>query len=237
MELHFSPREPYRKFSYFSSLMVLAISACAASASAPITWKADGHVVSSSGKQLQLQLQVTGIYDELHYAGATYLAGFKIDAHGNNLPQLVQVGSDLAQINYWGFEKIPNDIFVYQLKVHMVDTEGSVYRLDNNTWQLTDLHFPAEAQVVYSDNNSQLIVCNPASPTKNTVRGSGCKSLSENWTLDFVLQEHTPKVCAGKLYVVASEKGIKQLRKVDITTGKIISSTQLTQVLNELCEQ
>lgn len=173
-----------KKFKYFGVVILLAVTACTTNANNPVIWMVDGHIANSAG--IQKQLEITGIYDSLNYQGVTYLAGFKIDKDGTNLPQLVGTDTSLSDIHYWEFEKIPNDIFVYQKTAHVVDTDGGIYRLKKGAWQLAPETFPPDSQVVYSDNNVDVIVCYPASPFKNVVRASGCKSFGNNWHLDFV---------------------------------------------------
>lgn len=222
-----------KKFNYFSASILLAVTACTTSANNPVIWKADGHIANSAG--IQKQLEITGIYDSLSYQGVTYLAGFKIDKDGTNHPQLVGTDTSLSDIHYWEFEKIPSDIFVYQKIAHVVDTDGGIYRLGKGAWQLTSETFPPDSQVVYSDNNADLIVCYPASLFKNIVRASGCKSLGNNWQLDFVWTTQPPKVCAGELYAIEEKKGAYLFNKVNVKTGVITLSKRIVKVPDELC--
>jgi hypothetical protein len=222
-----------KKFKHFGVAILLAVTACTTSANNPVMWKADGHVANSAG--IQKQLEITGIYDSLNYQGVTYLVGFKIDKDGTNHPQLVGADTSLSDIRYWEFEKIPNDIFVYQKTVHIVDADGGIYRLEKEVWQLTPETFPPDSQVVYSDNNADLIVCYPVSLFKNVVRASGCKSLGNNWQLDFVWTTQPPKVCAGELYALEEKAGGYLLNKVNIKTGVITSSKTIVKAPDELC--
>jgi hypothetical protein len=222
-----------RKFKYVGAVALLFLTACATSADTSVTWGEDGHVANSSGKQTRLEIQ--GIYDALNYAGFTYLAGFKIDKDGTNYPHIAKISNDLSAVNYWSFEKIPNDIFVYKLNIHSVSTDGEVYKLERGNWDLTNLRFPPDSQVVYSDNNSNAIVCYPAALAKAVTRQSGCKSLINQWQLDFVWHTQVPKMCDGKLYAVSQEKDSNIFKKIDITTGKEIFSSQLKQVPEDLC--
>lgn len=222
-----------RKYKVFSAVALLLLTACKTNADASPIWREDGLVTSADGKQQQLD--IIGIYDALNYEGSIYLAGFKIDKEGTNYPHIAKINSDISAINYWPFEKIPNDIFVYQKNIHSVSTDGEVYKLENSDWHLTELTFPPDSHVVYSDNNTNLIVCYPAALAKAVVRQSGCKSLNKQWKLDFVWQTQVPKICDGKLYAVAQEKDENIFKQIDITTGKEIFSSQLKQVPENLC--
>lgn len=222
-----------RKYKVFSAVALLLLTACKTNADVSPIWREDGLVTSADGKHQQLDIM--GIYDVLSYEGSTYLAGFKIDKEGTNHPHIAKIPNDLSAISYWSFEKIPNDIFIYQKNIHSVSTDGEVYKLKKNDWHLTSLMFPPDSQVVYSDNYSNLIVCYPATLAKAVVRQSGCKSLNNQWQQNFVWQTHTPKMCNGKLYAIAQEKDSHIFRKIDITTGKEISSSQLKQIPEDLC--
>lgn len=221
-----------KKSKYFGVAILLAVTACNTSANNSVIWKADGHIANSAG--IQKQLEITGIYDSLSFQRVTYLAGFRIDKDGINHPQLVGTDTSLSNIHYWAFEKIPNDIFVYQKEVHVVDTDGGIYRLEKGAWQLTPETFPPGSQAVYSDN-TDLIVCYPASLLKNVVRTSGCKSLDNNWQLDFVWTTQPPKVCAGELYTI-EEKSSYLLNKVNMKTGAITSSKSIVKIPDDICK-
>lgn len=223
-----------KKSKYFGVAILLAVTACNTSANNPVIWKADGHIANSAG--LQKQLEITGIYDSLSFQRVTYLAGFRIDKDGINHPQLVGTDTSLSNIHYWAFEKIPNDIFVYQKEVHVVDTDGGIYRLDKGAWRLTPERFPPDSKVVYSDSNANAIVCYPASPLKNVVRASGCKSLGNDWQLDFVWAAQSPKFCAGELYTIEERAGSYLLNKVNIKTGEIASSKTVVKIPDDICE-
>lgn len=236
MELHFFPGQnllAIKKRNVFVVLALLLLTACKTNADVSPVSREDGLVTSADGKKIQLEIQ--GIYDALDYEGFAYLAGFKIDKEGTNHPYIAKISSDLSAVNYWLFEKIPNDIFVYQQNIHSVSTDGEVYKLENSDWHLTELKFPPDSQVVYSDNNSNIIVCYPAALAKAVVRKSGCKSLKNQWQQDFVWQTHTPKMCNGKLYAIAQEKDSNVFKKIDISTGKEISSSKLKKVPQNIC--
>jgi len=220
-------------YTLFGIAALLLFTAYKTNANTALHWKPDGLVTTIDSKKIRLE--ILGIYDALHYEDSTYLAGFKIDKDGINYPHIAKINSDLSAINYWPFEKIPNDIFVYQKNIHSVSTDGEVYKLENSDWHLTELTFPPDSHVVYSDNNTNLIVCYPAALAKAVVRQSGCKSLNKQWKLDFFWQTHTPKMCNGKLYAVAQEKDENIFKQIDITTGKEIFSSQLKQVPEDLC--
>jgi len=222
-----------KKFKYLGAAMLLALVACKTNAVSSVTWKADGKIANNAGQQKQLS--ITGVYDSLDYEGITFLAGFKIAKDGTNYPQLVSADESLTNIKYWDMEKIPSDIFVYQKAVHMADMDGSVYKLEKGQWQLAATTFPPESQVVYSDNNTDIILCYPASPLKNVMRESGCKSLENKWKLDFVWITQQPKLCGNQLFVLEELESSSVLKKVDIKTGKVVFSEEIRKHADDIC--
>jgi hypothetical protein len=222
-----------KKYNIFGAVTLLILTACKTNAELFPVWSEDGVVSNAEGKQIRLKVQ--GIYDALNYAGHTYLAGFKIDKDGTNYPYIAKISSDLSVVKYWSFETIPNDIFIYQQEIHSVSTDGKVSKLVKNDWRLTELTFPPDSQVIYSDNNTNLIVCYPASLAKAVVRPSGCKSLNNHWQLDFVWRHNVPKMCNGILYAIEQKKNSNTFKKIDITTGKEISSSKLKKVPEDIC--
>lgn len=222
-----------RKFNYISAAVLIFLTACATSANSVVTWKEDGLIENNAGKKVRLEIQ--GIYDALDYSSSTYLAGFKIDKNGENFPYIAKINDDLLTVKYWSFEKIPNDIFIYQKYVHLVNTEGEVYKLENSEWKLINLKLPPDSQIVYSDHNRNQIVCYPASLAKSESRESGCLSLGNHWQKNFVWHTKIPKMCDGKLYVVVQEAESNIFKKIDITTGKELASGELVQLPEDLC--
>lgn len=116
-----------KKYNRTLSTVFLLLTACNTNANGQLTWKEDGSVIGSTGKKSNLDIQ--GIYDGLEHKGISYLAGFKIDKDGNNFPYIAQVSNDLSSTQYWAFEHIPNDIFIYKETVHVIAMDGEVYGL------------------------------------------------------------------------------------------------------------
>ncbi len=116
-----------KKYNWIISTALVLLTACNTNAHGQLTWKEDGSVIGSTGKKSNLNIQ--GIYDSLEYQGISYLAGFKIDKDGNNFPYIAQVPNDLSSTQYWAFEYIPNDIFIYKEAVHVIAMDGEVYGL------------------------------------------------------------------------------------------------------------
>ena len=212
---------------------VFFLGACQSNADSGIKWSASGALIGAQGKKLQLE--ISGIYETLQFEGDTYFAGFKIDSEGDNLPEVARVNSDLSQSKYWSFGFIPNDLFVYRNGLHLVTTNGEVYKLDQEAWVPAGLTFPAEAKAVYSDQKDDLLVCYPASLAKEEDQQSGCKSIKQNWTLDFIWRKVTPKVCTGKLYLVEEGKSRLTFKQVDLASGKLLSSQPIKKLPEDIC--
>lgn len=222
-----------RKFSYYGFAALFFLTACQSNADSSIDWNEAGKVVSSLGKELQLE--ITGIYDHANFSTDSFLAGFKIDEEGNNIPQIARISNDLSKIKYWSFNVIPNDIFPYQKAIQFVTTDGQVYKMEQDSWNLTQLKFPPESLVVYSDEKEDLVICYPASMEKTVVRKSGCRSLKNDWQLDFVWNTKAPKVCHGMLYILEQNHSTNNLKKVDVTSGKVVYSKLLEDIPSDLC--
>lgn len=223
-----------KKFNYFSLVALLLIASCKASEGTSVSWRPDGYVNNSEGKEQRLE--ITGVFDSLNYEGTTYLTGFKIDKDGINYPQIASIDSSVSKVVYWQVEKIPSDLFLYKNSVHFTDVDGDVYQLVSGTWQQTDMHFPPESQIVYSDNHTELVVCYPASPVKSTVRKSGCKSLTKKWQQEFVWITQLPNICNNLLYAVEEMSNPKVLRKIDMETGIVKESRNVKGEFDDLCK-
>lgn len=222
-----------KKYNWIISTALVLLNACNTNANGQLTWKEDGSVIGSTGKKSHLDIQ--GIYDSLEYKGISYLAGFKIDNDGNNFPYIAQVLNDLSSTQYWAFERIPNDIFIYKETVHVIAMDGEVYGLKDGKWNLIGKKFPRESQIVYSDYKDNLIVCHPASMEKTGDYNSDCFSTTNNWRLDFIWFNIVPKVCNEQLYLVEESNNSKLFKQVDLLTGKVTKSSSVKNVPNDIC--
>jgi hypothetical protein len=222
-----------KKFNWIISTALVFLTACNTNANGPITWKEDGSVLGNNGKKMHLEIQ--GIYDSLEYADVSYLAGFKIDKEGNNFPHIAQVRNDLSSVQYWAFEHIPNDIFIYKETVHVITMDGEIYSLKGGRWNVIDKKFPRESQIVYSDNKENLIVCHPASMEKMGDYNSGCFSAATNWKLGFTWFNIVPKVCNGQLYIVEESDNEKLFKQVHLLTGTVVKSSLVKNVPDDIC--
>lgn len=223
-----------KKYHWIISTALVLLTACNTNANGQLTWKEDGSVIGSTGKKSNLDIQ--GIYDSLEYQGISYLAGFKIDKDGNNFPYIAQVPNDLSSTQYWAFERIPNDIFIYKETVHVIAMDGEVYELKEGKWDLINKQFPRESQIVYSDHKESLIVCHPASMEKTGDYSSGCFSTTNNWRLDFIWFNIVPKVCNEQLYIVEESNNSKLFKQVDLVTGKVAKSSVVKNVPDDICK-
>lgn len=222
-----------KKYNWLLVATLLLIAACQTNAGGSLTWKENGVVTNSDSKKIQLDIQ--GIYDSLNYAGFNYMAGFKVDGEGNNYPHIARVSGDLSSVTYWPFEQIPNDIYIYKALIHVTTMNGQVYSLQDGKWNLTQQRFPRESHVVYSDQQYKLVICYPASMEKASARSGGCQSINNLWQLDFVWFSIVPKVCKGELYVVEENSAPKILKGIDLATGKILKTTPLRNVPEDIC--
>jgi hypothetical protein len=223
-----------KKYNWIVAAALLLLTACQTNATGSFKWAEDGVVTGTNGEKLQLDIQ--GVYDNLSYAGQNYVVGFKIDKEGTNYPHIVQVRDDLSAVKYWPFELIPNDIFVYQEKVHAITTDGQVYTLQDEKWSPIDKKFPRESQIVYSNYKNDLVVCYPAAMEKTGDHISGCISTSNNWKLDIIWFTIVPKVCNAKLHIVEENNNSKLFKQIDLATGKTLKSGAVKNLPEDICK-
>lgn len=215
-------------------IAVILYSALQGHADSLINWKADGQLSSAQGKQIQLD--ITGIYNHASFANHMFFAGFRIDAEGNNFPIIARVNHKLTQVKYWPLLEVPSDLFVYQQSLHLVTTEGDVFKLDHDFWQLTELRLPPNSKAIYSDENENLVICYPGSIAKAVVEPSGCRSLKHHWEFEQVWQTVEPTVCKDEAYLLSQKPALQMLRKIDLKTGKIVSARPVIHIPKDLCE-
>jgi hypothetical protein len=222
-----------KKYNWIPVIALAFLCACQTNANNYAAWKADGSVLTTGGKKIQLDIQ--GIYDSLDYAGDAYLAGFKIDEEGSNSPTIARVNNTTAAVTYWPFEGIPNDIFVHEEKAHAIITDGQVYMLQGEQWELTAKRYPRESQIIYSDHKKELVICHPASAEKTGDPASGCFSVHKGWQLNVVWVSVVPRVCNGNLYIVEERGMSKEWKNVSLVTGKVLESSPIKNVPEDLC--
>lgn len=227
-----------KEFSVFALFSCILISACQAGGIQPLKWFNDGRIQNAQGSEIQLNIQ--NAYDGIDYNENTYIAGFKIGKDGTNTPTIAKVANDLKNIQYWSFETIINDIFIYQNKLHIVDTGGVVTALANDTWQKSSLNFPKRSEVVYSNKKDHLIICHAASRQKaGSHSGSGCYAISptqkQNWKMNFTWFDQTPRVCNGTLHTFEAMRKGGVFRAVDLNTGKVDIEQQFSEPPKDLC--
>jgi hypothetical protein len=223
-----------KKFNLLFFCLYVILSACHAEALSDIKWMPNGTIITPDGKKHTLDIQ--SAYDGMTYLDTTYIAGFKINKDGINIPTLSVINSNLSAIKYWTFENSINDIFVYKNSVHVSDSRGNVYLFANEAWQKDELAFPVAAKVIFSDQHNQIIVCSPASLLKEGSSDSGCYSINANWKYSFFWQHTTPKVCSGKLHIFEESRTGGMLRVLSIKTGDILFSKKIKTAPKNICE-
>ena len=196
-------------------------------------WHEDGRVESGTGQTIQLNLH--NIYDGFEYGNKLYVIGFFITSDGINIPRIAEVSEDSDAVDYWTFENIISDVFAYQSSIHINDTDGHVFKLSGALWQKTDLTFPENSQVVFSDHKDRLVVCHPSSLMMTGHHRGGCFSISPDWHFDFTWYVVTPKVCDGKLFIYENKMNGGVVRVLSLETGEALHSIALTKAPNDLC--
>ena len=196
-------------------------------------WHEDGRVVSSNGRVLQLNLQ--SVYDGLEHENRTYVIGFLIDKDSINIPQVAEVSSDFSTVRYWTFENILSYAFIHRNSVHINDVDGTVFKLSGDAWLETNLSFPENSRVIFSDGLERLVACHPSSPLMTGKHRGGCFSVAPDWRYDFTWFVVTPKVCDGKLFIYENKMNGGVVRVLSLETGEALHSMALTKAPNDLC--
>lgn len=217
---------------FFFTISIFSI--CLANPSISKKWYEDGRIISSTGKKAQLDLQ--NVYDGLEYQNKTYIVGFKINGDGINTPQIVEVSEDLKEIQYWTFDSIINDVFVYKRSIYANNIAGRVFELAGGSWKEANLSFPENSQVVFSDGMEQLVVCHSASLPMTASHKGGCYSISPNWRYDFTWFDLAPKVCGGKLNIYENKVSGGVFRVLSLESGQILYSKLLSTPPENICD-
>jgi hypothetical protein len=217
---------------FFFTISIFSV--CFANPPISKKWYEDGRIVSSTGKKVQLDLQ--NVYDGLEYRNKTYIVGFKINSDGINTPQIAEVSEDLKEIQYWTFDSIINDVFVYKRSIYANNIAGKVFELTGDSWKEANLSFPENSQVVFSDGMEQLVVCHSASLPMTASHKGGCYSISPNWRYDFTWFDLAPKVCGNKLYIYENKVSGGVFRVLSLESGQVLYSKLLSTPPGNICD-
>ena len=218
---------------FAAAIILSAFNTCFADQTPSVIWHEDGRVVSGSGQAIQLNLH--NLYDGLAFDNKLYVIGFFINSDGINILRIAEVSEELGTVDYWTFEHIISDIFAYHNSIHINDTDGQVFKLSGAAWQKSDLIFPANSQVVFSDNDDKLVVCHPSSLPMTGHHRGGCFSINPNWHFDFTWFVVTPKVCDGRLFIYENKMNGGVVRVLSLETGEVLHSKPLTIAPDDLC--
>lgn len=223
-----------KKYKLILSSFIVFLISCEIVGHNELNWYPNGEVKSSNGKTFQLDLQ--NIYKAFSAEGMTYLAGFKIDKDGNNDPYLVAIENDSLSVEYWPFRTITNDIFLYKDTLHVNSIEGNVMQYINGHWVNSNLSFPSQSVVSYSDSKNHLVVCYAADIQKTSKRKSGCFSLSPDWNYEFFWFDVEPVFCGDYLNIYESVDDVFFVTSIDIYSGNTVSSKKHHARVVNLCQ-
>lgn len=228
-----------KNFNRLTALIfsLCAVQSCHADEAPHFIWKGNGVVKNAEGKKVQLELQ--GVNGGLEFDGKIYVYGDKIDSKGINLPTVASVSDDLKNIQYWPFDYILSGLFIYKNELKAYQYSGEVFTLKNEQWEKSELVFPEDTRIIYTDNAEKLIACHPAPMQKEAPnRDGGCFSLNPKWHSHFVWFANTPKLCGNLLYVYENKTPKSgSLKALTLDTGQVVHEKPLANPPKDLCAE
>jgi hypothetical protein len=167
-------------------------------------------------------------------AKKNYFAGFTIDSDGLNTPTLVEINREDGQQKSWSFNDIIADIFIVNNRVSVALNGGATFSLVDRKWQPNQLTFPANPQIIYSDEKGHIIACSPSPLPKEDLGTGQCQSYNPRWKISVPWRSIKPKICEDYLHVVTWPDP-KKLLFIDRISGEIIDTKMYKG--GDLCEQ
>ena len=196
-------------------LLVFSLEALAAKR---ISWKADGTVTVGSNT---IKLDMQNVYSGFEYGEGVFIIGFKINENKENKPTVVWVSGKNNKPQYWPFNSILKQTFVFKEKIHLLDMNGTVYSLSENNWNKTPIKLTPKSKVV--DVSNGILACYPSSPFKASNSIGACYTANGKWSIDVNWREVEPKICAEHLVVLDEKDNKKYLKKYNKITGDLVS--------------
>lgn len=218
-----------KDFRIILLLLALPLAVCA-SPQAPLRWNTDGTV------QAQSETVKTGLqnaYTAIETALGIYVAGFKIDDKGANHPVVVFLSQDLKTKRSWPMPGSVTQFFLFKNALHVLTIDGQALQTDGLNWSGVGLAFKRDSFVVWSDDD--LVACNPAPLLMNDKTKGGCYSLFKGWQFDANWREVKPQICNGNLMVLEARAGVWWLRQLDVTSGAVLVSRKISDLVSDLC--
>ncbi len=195
-----------------------------------LQWRHDGSV--SHGQRV-IQTQLQSIYEALAVNDGIFLAGYKIDKVGVNYPYIAFVDQKLEEPRYWAQSADPKQFFEFDHRVHLLDVEGTLFFFEKEEWRQAAFSLKPDSIVVHSSNF--LVACRPAPLMMTDTELGCCYSPQKQWQVEVNWRSIKPAVCDGVLTVV-EERGPKRIaHRIDLKSGKIVKSKQLTAPVEDAC--
>jgi len=219
------------------ALIIATINTCQANEISYFRWKGNGTVTNSDKKKIRIDIQ--SAYRGIEYDNKLYVAGFAVDKEGINTPKVAEVSKNLSGIRYWTFENSIKDLFIYKNSMYTNDSNGGVFRLNSGNWEKSELSFPENTRIIFTDKAEKLIACHPAPMQKEAPnRDGGCFSLNPAWHSHFVWFVDTPKLCSNFLYVYENKTPKSGLIKaLSLETGQVVHEKLVAKPPKDLCSE
>lgn len=200
----------------------------------PMFGKGSEGLVKVNGHSVRSGLQ--SVYEGLVLADRVFLVGFKIEANGVNVPQVVSFSlPNTEQHKYWKFETPVQGIFLRNEQVTLNDIDGGIFAFKGEEWMRLEEKWPPNSRVVWSDGKGDLIVCHRAGIQREDPHVGACFSTSKHWQTPVVWLKMEPKVCGAFLHVFDESSSGGVLRVLSKDTGKELRHTKLRRTPSDLC--
>ncbi|MCI0505100.1 MAG: hypothetical protein L0Z73_03220 [Gammaproteobacteria bacterium] len=213
-------------------VLVLLTFSCYAAGKVQLTWKPDGTVFNTSGRSIKLNVQ--NIYTGKTLNDALYLAGFRIDKEGINHPVVARIAADLNDTAYWNFDTMPQDFFLFDSKVHVNDSSGKVFTLNNSNWESANISLKPNSSIITT--NSDIVACYPSSKFKAVKDTGVCYSVTKNWNVTVNWIDRVPQICGKQIHAFENNFQNPVVKVIDIDTGKILKTKSVKSPPENLCD-
>jgi hypothetical protein len=208
-------------------LLVFSLEACAAKR---ISWKTDGTVTVGRNT---IKLDMQNVYSGFEYGEGIFIIGFKISDNKENKPTVVWVSGNNSSPQYWSFNSILKQIFIFKEKIHLLDMNGTIYSLSKNNWNKIPIKLTPKSKVV--DVSNGILACYPSSPFKASNNIGACYMASGKWSIDVNWREVEPKICGEHLVVLDEKDNKKYFKKYNKITGDLVFKKEITKPPEDLC--
>ncbi|BFM11051.1 hypothetical protein R50072_12040 [Simiduia litorea] len=201
------------------SLILFTLIITSGCSSAQTAWNTDGSF-TKNGHRIDTSLDNSYLGFESEHG--LFVAGYKIDPNGENIPYIVLLESNKATPSEWGIDDSALQFFEHKGAVQLATYRGGHYVFTNAGWHKGELVFKKNS-LILSDHSS-LLACNRPSLYKENEDTSSCYSPVLGWSTPILWVDADPQLCHGKLVALIKQEGELSRVEIDINNGNILSS-------------